>query len=112
MFIHTFRDALNEFAYDAELSGLAYTLSNTKHGVMLYIRGYNQKQHVLLEKILDKLVQFKVDAERFAVLKENYGRGLKNFEMEQPNQHAVHFNTMMLSEKFWQKQELLQALGV
>jgi len=63
------------------LAGLHYSLSNTKHGINLYLRGYSEKQDVLLEKVLEKLVGFKVNKERFKVLKENYERGLKNFKV-------------------------------
>ncbi len=59
MFVQTFRDDLNEYAYDAELAGLGYSLSSTKHGIALYLRGFSEKQHVLLEKILTRMVSFK-----------------------------------------------------
>lgn len=37
----------------------------------LGIGGYSNKQHVLLEKILDKLTNFKINPKRFEILKEN-----------------------------------------
>jgi len=43
-------DALNEFAYDAEVAGLGYTISNTSEGFQLIVKGYNCKQYVLIEK--------------------------------------------------------------
>lgn len=33
MFVSLFRDALNEYAYAAELAGLGYSLDNTKYGL-------------------------------------------------------------------------------
>jgi len=110
LFVSLFRDSLNEYAYDAELAGLHYSLSNTKHGVNLYLRGYNEKQGVLLKKVLEKLTHFAVNSERFKVLKENYERGLKNFKMEQPHNHAVYYSSCLLSQRTWQKGELLDAL--
>ncbi len=59
MFVQTFRDDLNEYAYDAELAGLGYSLGGTKHGIGLYLRGYSQKQHVLLDKIMTRMVTFR-----------------------------------------------------
>ena len=111
MFMSTFRDALNEYAYDAELAGLGYSISSTKHGVNLYLRGYSQKQVVLLEKVLEAMVSFKPNPDRFMVLKENYERGLKNFRMEQPHQHAVYYDSLLLAQQAWEKQELLDALA-
>jgi len=109
MFVLLFKDALNEYAYAAELAGMKWELSNTKYGMVLGIGGYNNKQHVLLNKIIEKLTDFKIDPKRFEILKENYIRGLKNFEAEQPYQHAVYFLAVILSEHAWTKEELLDA---
>ncbi|KAG8271132.1 hypothetical protein J6590_069508 [Homalodisca vitripennis] len=109
MFVLLFKDALNEYAYAAELAGMKWELTNTKYGMVLGIGGYNNKQHVLLQKIIEKLTNFKIDPKRFEILKENYIRGLKNFEAEQPYQHAVYFLAVILSEQAWTKEELLNA---
>ncbi|XP_069679683.1 insulin-degrading enzyme isoform X2 [Periplaneta americana] len=109
MFVQLFKDALNEYAYAAELAGMRWELTNTKYGMILGIGGYNSKQHVLLDKIMEKLTNFKIDPKRFDILKENYVRGLKNFEAEQPYQHAVYYLAVLLAEQAWTKEELLAA---
>ena len=110
MFVMLFKDQLNEYVYAAELAGLGYSLSNIKAGVTLALKGYNEKQGVLLDKIMEKLAGFTVDERRFNVLKEAYARGLKNFQAEQPHQHAVYYNSVVLSERVWHKEELMSAL--
>jgi len=110
MFAMLFKDELNEYVYAAELAGLGYSLANTKSGVTLAVKGYSDKQGVLLDKIMDKLTRFAVDTSRFNILKEAYTRGLKNFQAEQPHQHAVYYNSVVLSERVWHKEELLGAL--
>jgi len=110
MFAMLFKDELNEYVYAAELAGLGYSLANTKSGVTLAVKGYSDKQGVLLDKIMDKLTSFSVDTNRFNILKEAYTRGLKNFQAEQPHQHAVYYNSVVLSERVWHKEELLGAL--
>ncbi|XP_018580177.1 insulin-degrading enzyme [Anoplophora glabripennis] len=109
MLVQLFRDSLNEYAYAAELAGLKWELINTKYGLILGIGGYNNKQHILLEKIMEKLTNFKIDPKRFNICKENYIRNLKNFSAEQPYQHAVYYLTVLLTEHSWTKQELLAA---
>ncbi|XP_044760344.1 insulin-degrading enzyme [Coccinella septempunctata] len=109
MLVQLFRDALNEYAYSAEVAGLKYELINTKYGLILAIEGYNDKQHILLEKIIDRLTSFKVDPKRFEIYKENYIRNLRNFNAEQPYQHAVYYLAVLLTEHSWTKQELLGA---
>jgi len=110
MFAMLFKDELNEFVYAAELAGLGYSLANTTSGISLSIKGYNDKQRVLLEKIMDKLTAFQVNEKRFEILKENYARGLKNFRGDQPHQHAMYFNSVVLQEKIWTKAELTSVL--
>ena len=90
------------------MAGLGYSLANTKSGITLAVKGYSDKQGVLLDKIMDRLTKFKVDPKRFKILKEAYTRGLKNFQAEQPHQHAVYYNSVLLSERVWHKEELLQ----
>ncbi|XP_078482329.1 insulin-degrading enzyme [Ciona intestinalis] len=106
MFTELFKDALNEYAYAAELAGLSYKFSNSVYGIHLTIKGYNNTQRVLLEKILTKMTTFSVDQKRFHVIKEMYTRSLKNFKADQPYQHASYFSHVVKSEKAWTKDEL------
>ncbi|KAI4457948.1 nardilysin [Holotrichia oblita] len=109
MFVQLFRDALNQYTYAAEIAGLKYELSNTKYGLILSVGGFSDKQNIFLDKIMDKLTNFKVDPKRFEIYKENYIRSLKNFAAEQPYHHAVYYLAVLLTEHSWTKQELLAA---
>ena len=75
----------------------------------LDIRGYHEKQEVLLDKIIKQMKSFVVDEQRFEVLKEAFIRALKNFEMEQPHTHASYRTQVIMMERVWTKEELLQA---
>lgn len=110
MLTSLFRDSLNEYAYAAEIAGLKYNLSSTAYGINLSAKGYSDKLDVLLKKVIEKLVSFKVDPKRYEILKELYGRGLRNFHAEQPHQHAVYFTSVLMSELLWTQEELLDAL--
>lgn len=109
MYIQLLKDALNEYAYDAELAGLRYEIITTKYGMLLAVGGYNDKQNVLLDKVLEKMTNFKIDRQRFIILKENYIRSLKNFEAEQPYQQAMYYLSLLIAEQAWSKEELLEA---
>ncbi|XP_017891518.1 insulin-degrading enzyme isoform X2 [Ceratina calcarata] len=109
LFVLLFRDSLNEYAYAADIAGLKWELNNSKYGMTLGIGGYDDKQHVLLDKIIDKMINFKVDPKRFEILKESYVRGLKNYKTEQPYLHAVYYLAVLMSEQTWAKEELLNA---
>lgn len=109
MFVQLFRDSFTEYVYPAELAGLQWDLRNTKYGINLVIGGYDDKQCLLLEKIIDRMIHLKIDPKRFEILKENYIRNLKNFAAEQPYQHAVYYLAVLLAEQAWMKEELLEA---
>jgi len=104
-----FHDALNEYTYAAELAGLNYSLNSTKYGLQLSVKGYSDKLPTLLQKLVDKLTSFTIDAQRFKILKESYVRALQNFRAEQPYQHATYFTNVLLAERAWTKMDLLNA---
>lgn len=64
------RDALNEFAYDAELAGLSYDLAPGTLGIHISVSGYNDKLHVLVRHILEKARNLEVEPDRLEVMKE------------------------------------------
>ncbi|CAI9736365.1 insulin-degrading enzyme-like [Octopus vulgaris] len=110
LFLSAFRDALNEYTYHAEIAGLFYSLDITSYGLGLYVQGYNDKQSVLLKKIMEKFLNFTVDPKRFAILKESYSRTLSNFAAEQPHQHTMYYLTILMTEQMWTKTQLLEAV--
>ena len=87
-------------------------VANTTSGISLSIGGYSHKQKVLLEKVLADMFNFKIDEKRFDILKEQYIRGLKNFQAEQPYQHAIYYLALILTEQAWTKQELIDAIDL
>ncbi|XP_050730176.1 insulin-degrading enzyme-like isoform X1 [Eriocheir sinensis] len=109
IFAQLFRDALTEYTYAADLAGLTYSLSNSKYGLTLLVKGYNDKLHVLLEKIMERMTSFQVDPKRFEILKDAYVRALRNFSADQPHQHVVYYTSLLLAEHGWTKEELLEA---
>ncbi|CAL1547485.1 unnamed protein product [Lymnaea stagnalis] len=110
LFTQLFDDALTEYTYMAEIAGLKYSLDSSIYGLTLTVKGYSDKLPILLEKILEKMATFKVDPNRLAIFKDIHGRNLRNFQAEQPHQHAIYYTNMLTSETLWNKEELLQAL--
>uniref|UniRef100_A0A182QBN9 Insulin-degrading enzyme n=1 Tax=Anopheles farauti TaxID=69004 RepID=A0A182QBN9_9DIPT len=109
LYVQLLKDHLNEFLFEADLAGLGFGVSNTTSGISLSIGGYSHKQSILLEKVLNSMFNFKIDRRRFEILKEQYVRSLKNYQTEQPYQHAVYYLALLLTEQAWTRQELLDA---
>uniref|UniRef100_A0A8C4NB61 Insulin-degrading enzyme n=2 Tax=Eptatretus burgeri TaxID=7764 RepID=A0A8C4NB61_EPTBU len=110
LYVQLLKDSLNEYAYAAELAGLTYSLQNTIYGINLAVKGYEDKQLLLLLKIVEKMSNFQIDQRRFDIMKELYLRSLHNFRAEQPHRHAIYYLRLLLTELAWTKDELREAL--
>lgn len=75
------------------------------------IRGYSHKQPVLLKKVLDDLFAFDFDSRRFEIYKEQLLRSLKNYQADQPYQHAIYYLALILTDHAWTKLELIDAVA-
>uniref|UniRef100_A0A8C9VPF6 Insulin-degrading enzyme n=1 Tax=Scleropages formosus TaxID=113540 RepID=A0A8C9VPF6_SCLFO len=107
LFLRLLKDDLKEYTYAARLSGLVYGIAS---GMNLSVKGYNDKQHILLKKIIEKMATFEIDEKRFDIIKEAYMRSLNNFRAEQPHQHAMYYLRLLMTEVAWTKDELKEAL--
>ncbi|XP_041968521.1 insulin-degrading enzyme [Aricia agestis] len=106
LWVLVLRDRLQQFVYAAELAGIRWNISNGKFGLTITIDGYDDKQHVLLEKIIDHIVSFEADPKRFDIMKENHIRSIKNFDAEQPYKHAVYQQALCMSDIVWTRGQL------
>ena len=95
------RDALVEYAYDAELAGLSYHLSAGVFGLDISVSGYNDKMSVLLEKVLLSMRDLVVNPDRFHIIKERLTRSYRNAEYQQPFFQVGEYTRHLTSEKTW-----------
>ncbi len=78
LWVRMVRDELNAFAYSAQLAGLDYSLSARWDGIALELRGFNDKQGMLLESLASRLANPEWDEVRFLRMKMEYIRDLQN----------------------------------
>lgn len=71
-------DALSEFRYAAGLAGSGYGLSANDRGIYLRLYGFSDPLPTLFDTLLVELAEHSVDPERFARLKADLGRRLRN----------------------------------
>ncbi|KAI1314496.1 Insulinase (Peptidase M16) [Mortierella claussenii] len=110
LYVNLLKDALNEYSYDADLAGLSYSLDTTVEGMILSVEGYNDKAHVLLQKVVEKMKNLEIDAERFRLMQDQMDRMYKNFKLEAPHQHAMYYMSYLTQEKLWTQDEKLAEL--
>ena len=104
-------DALNEWAYPAQLAGLAYRINQDPAGFSLSLGGYNQKQPELLAEVLKAFRGLTVDAERFELYKARLAKQLRNFDKERPYTQVAARSTQSLRSRNWPERELADALA-
>lgn len=104
------QDALNEISYDASCAGLHYSLGRSTSGLTLAFEGYNDKLSTLLEKIVDKMKNLKVNEDRFKFIYEQTERSFRNWYMESPVNHAISYGTYLTQEVLWLQVDKLKAL--
>ncbi|XP_046885005.1 insulin-degrading enzyme isoform X2 [Hypomesus transpacificus] len=110
LFLRLLKDDLKEYTYAARLAGLTYGIASGMNAILLSVKGYNDKQDILLQKIIEKMATFEIDEKRFDIIKEAYMRSLNNFRAEQPHQHAMYYLRLLMTEVAWTKDELKEAL--
>eukprot|EP00474_Spongospora_subterranea_P010402 CRZ10860.1 hypothetical protein [Spongospora subterranea] len=94
-------ESLTEFSYNAELAGLSFALDPNPAGIELHVRGYNEKLHVLLERIIDPMAKAEFDPARFELIRESVKRAFINFELEQPYHHSLYHQAMATELPKW-----------
>lgn len=110
IFTRLLMDYLNEYAYDAQVAGLYYAIRHSDTGFQVIVVGYNDKMRILLETIVNKIQQFEVKPDRFAVIKETVMKEYQNFKFQQPYQQAMYYCSLLLDDHAWPWNEKLDVL--
>ncbi|KAL6530464.1 Insulin-degrading enzyme-like 1, peroxisomal [Orobanche minor] len=110
IFTRLLMDYLNEYAYDAQVAGLHYGVSNTEFGFQVTVVGYNHKLKILLETVINQIAKFEVKPERFAVIKELVTKEYQNLKFQQPYQQAMYYCSLVLQDQTWPWTDALEVL--
>ncbi|OJJ72712.1 hypothetical protein ASPBRDRAFT_42436 [Aspergillus brasiliensis CBS 101740] len=110
LYVDLVEDSLNEYAYNADKAGLSYTISKNSLGLIIELKGFNDKMPVLLEKILLEVRDMKIKQELFDVAKERLWKAFKNFDYIEPYRQTNVLSQMLMSDRFWSPFQLLNEL--
>ncbi|MCB1843248.1 MAG: insulinase family protein [Halioglobus sp.] len=103
-------DDVNEFSYPARLAGLQFGFYKQIRGIGLRLSGYNDKQLLLLEHLVDELQQPRFDAERFENIRLDLVRALQNAVAERPSSQVMNDLSEALLYGQWGEQALIAEL--
>ncbi|KAL0585613.1 hypothetical protein ABG067_004755 [Albugo candida] len=111
------KESLNEYAYDAELAGMHYSISSSSQAIEVHVTGFSQKANLLLEKIMGQLAAMAQPASILAYdiavfdrVKDCCSRSFRNFWLEEPYQHAVYAAHLLTEPTRWSLETKLDAL--
>ena len=110
LFRELVNDALVEYSYDADISGLVYEFSNHISGLSITVSGYNDKLHVLLEKVLLQVRDLEVREDRFAVIHDRLSRSLRNWDIGQPYGQVGTYSRTFKSDRSFMNEDLTREL--
>ncbi len=110
LYVSLLRDAVNEFTYPALLAGLNYNLGINSRGISLSMGGYNDKQQVLLEHVVDNIRNAAFDQERFDNIREDLIRSLRNVKTARAYQQVIRQGRRLLTTGRYAEQDIIAAL--
>lgn len=99
-------DALNEFAYPAELAGLSYGIGVVDEGYLLRFGGYTDRQPLLLRAVLNAFADPTLDAEKFQQYRSERVRNWRNFASERPYTQILSKLSQTLLSSHWPPSQL------
>ncbi|MEM9620317.1 MAG: insulinase family protein [Pseudomonadota bacterium] len=104
-------DNLSEITYPAYLAGLSYGLNVGDSGFSVSIRGYADKQQVLLSTVLAALQETPVDPQKFSNFKAALIREWRNTAKNKPFQQSFAALAEVLQNNRWPSAALADALS-
>ena len=110
LMVSLLKDKLNEFSYPAYLAGLHYELYNHTRGITVKISGYNDRQSILLNKIINTLMHSSFSQDRFDISKERLRRKLENHKQKKPYGQAISKAQNLLLSPAWSEAERLESI--
>tara|TARA_B100000315_G_scaffold259906_3_gene318003 strand:+ start:5304 stop:8222 length:2919 start_codon:yes stop_codon:yes gene_type:complete len=110
LFTRLVNDALNEYAYPALLAGLGYGVQSGSRGITIRLSGYDDKQDLLLDRILSTLKTLDIDGKVFERYKQQMLRGLRNTRQNPPYVQAMAEVPGILLQPSWSPADLEEAL--
>ncbi|GMF33287.1 unnamed protein product [Phytophthora fragariaefolia] len=111
LYVKLVRDALNEYAYHANVAELMYSLRVKESGLELIFGGFNDKLHLLVEVVVAAVFGTSITEARFDVMREELMRESKN-GIAKVAQKAKYLRLQLLEKRAFPLEECLDSMEV
>ncbi|GBG78735.1 hypothetical protein CBR_g27959 [Chara braunii] len=109
LFVKLHADALSETVYLASVARLDWNATLSASRLEFKFHGFNDKLGLLVKTVFEQLRDFKVQKDRFEVVKEELVRDYGNANMK-PWKHSAYLRLRVLRERGFPVEERLDAL--
>ena len=103
-------DLVNEYAYPAQLAGMNFDIYKHSRGISLRVSGYNDKQELLLQRLLNGIVDPAFRQQRFDDIRSDMIRSLQNSVAKRPSSQVIDDLNEALVIGEWGEPVLIAAL--
>jgi insulysin len=110
LYLSLLQDAVNEYTYPAYLAGLNFSLFAHSRGVSLKVSGYNDKQLVLLRRIVNSIAHADLDNHRFENIRADLVRSLRNLKSTRAYNQVIRQARLLLVSGGWEEEVLIEQL--
>jgi len=104
-------DTLTDIAYPASQAGVGYRINVSGRGIDVSVSGYDDKQPVLLSKVLSAMMTTDFRQERFDSLKAELLREWSNADKDRPISQLVGDMAPAMAARNWTFKEVRDALA-
>ncbi|XP_077390047.1 nardilysin b isoform X2 [Festucalex cinctus] len=109
LFVNILAHNLAEPAYEADVAQLEYKLVAGEHGLVIRLKGFNHKLHLLLKLLVEHLANFSSDAGVFAMFTEQLRKTYFNILIK-PERLGKDVRLLILERHRWSLVEKYQAI--
>ena len=110
LYVALLRDAVNEYTYPAFLAGLNFGISAGSRGLGLSVSGYDDKQLVLLERIVESIATANLDNGRFDNIRSDLVRGYENVKTARAFRQVSSDARRLLLTGRYREEDMIAAL--
>ncbi|MDX1396941.1 MAG: insulinase family protein [Oceanospirillum sp.] len=103
-------EASNEFAYPASLAGLDYTVYKHVRGITFQLGGYDSKQAVLMERLLNTLTGEPINPDQFALVKQSLIKRWQNADKAPLYRQIIGEVSSVMMQPGWNEEQLLAVI--
>jgi secreted Zn-dependent insulinase-like peptidase len=108
LLVRMINENLTEFSYPAALAGLQYDVERNGRGINLSVHGFDEKQSLLLERILKALREPRLERAQFERVRREYQRELEDEDKQTPYQLLVDDLGDVLQRQRWPETTLIR----